>query len=61
MLYKARNSVIKFFDYSLIIPEAKYKTNHGEGIKLLTPQRLPIAYAQVKAGNASDNLPNEIH
>ena len=33
---------------------------HGEGIKILTPkqifQRLPIALAQVKAGNTSENL-----
>ena len=35
-----------------------------EGIKILTPKqillRLPIALAQVKAGNASENLLNEI-
>ena len=40
-LYKARNSVIKFFDdYSSIISEAKHKTYHGEGIKLLTPKQI---------------------
>ena len=36
----------------------------GKGIKILTPkqmlQRLPIALAQVKSGNASENLLNEI-
>ena len=34
----------------------------GKGIKLLTPkwmlQRLPIAFAQLKAGNTSENLLN---
>ena len=36
----------------------------GEGIKTLTPnqmlKRLPIALAQIKAGNISENLLNEI-
>ena len=36
----------------------------GKGLKILTPkqmlQRLPIALAQVKAGNNSENLLNEI-
>ena len=36
----------------------------GKGLKILTPkqmlQRLPIALAQVKAGNNSQNLLNEI-
>ena len=36
----------------------------GEGLKILTPkqmlQRLPIALAQVKAGNNSGNFLNEI-
>ena len=42
-------------DYSKIVSEAKYKTEYGEGLKILTPkqiiQRLPIGLAQVKAGN----------
>ena len=37
----------------------------GKGIKILTPkqmlQRLPIALAQVKAGDTSENLLNEIN
>ena len=41
-----------------------YKTKQGTGLKILTPkqilQRLPIALAQVKAGNNSENLLNEI-
>ena len=40
------------------------KQQKGKGIKILTPnqilQRLPIALSQVKAGNASGNLLNEI-
>ena len=41
-----------------------YQTKQGTGLKILTPkqmlQRLPIALAQVKAGNNSENLSNEI-
>ena len=41
-----------------------YKTKHGEGLKILTSkqilQRLPIALAQVKSGNNSENILNEI-
>ena len=48
-----------FHDYSRIVFEAKYKTKYKEGLKILTPkqmlQRLPIALAQVKAGNTSVN------
>ena len=40
------------------------KKQKGKVIKILTPkqmlQRLPIALAQVKAGNTSENLLNEI-
>ena len=69
MLYKARNKAIKFYyDYSLMMSEAKSKAKQNEtkgmGVKILTPkqmlQRLPIALAQVKAGNNSENLLNEI-
>ena len=69
MLYKARNEAIKFYDdYSLIMSEAKIKAKQneakGKGLKILTPkqmlQRLPIALAQVKAGNNSQKLLNEI-
>ena len=53
-----------FDDYSRIASEAKYKSKYGEGLKILTPkqmlQRLPIALAQVKAGNTSENLLKEI-
>ena len=48
--------------------EAKYNAKQdetkGTGLKILTPkqilQRLPIALAQVKAGNNSESLLNEI-
>ena len=44
--------------------EAKYKATKGTGVKILTPkqmlQRLPIALPQVKAGNNSESLLNEI-
>ena len=69
MLYKARNEAIKFYDdYSLMMSEAKTKAKQNEtkgtGLKILMPkqmlQRLPIALAQVKAGNNSENLLNEI-
>ena len=64
-LYKARNEAIKFYDdYSLIMSEANIKAAKGTGLKILTPkqmlQRLPIALAQIKAGNNSENLLNEI-
>ena len=43
--------------------EAKYRAKHGKRFKILTPkqmlQRLPIALAQLKAGNTSENLLNE--
>ena len=41
-----------------------HKAKQGKGLKILAPkqmfQRLPIALAQVKAGNTSENLLNEI-
>ena len=43
---------------------AKRNETKGKGLKILTPkqmlQRLPIALAQVKTGNNSENLLNEI-
>ena len=42
----------------------KQNETKGKGLKILTPkkilQRLPIALAQVKAGNNSESLLNEI-
>ena len=69
MLYKSGNEAIKFYDdYSLMMSEAKSKAKQnetkGKGLKILTPkqmlQRLPIALAQVKGGNNSQNSLNEI-
>ena len=67
MLYKARNEAIKFYDdYSLMMSEAKNKAKatKGTGLKILTHkqmlQRLPIALVQVKSGNNSESLSNEI-
>ena len=69
MIYKAKNEAIKFYnDYCLMVSEAKNKaknqTTRGKGLKILTPkqllQGLPIALAQVKVGNNSENLLNEI-
>ena len=65
MFYKSRSEVIKLYDdYSLMASEAKNKAIKGTGLKILTPkqmlQRLPIALTQVKAGNSSGNLLNEI-
>ena len=44
--------------------DAKQNKTTGKGLKILTPkqmiQRLPIALAQVKAGNNSESLLNEI-
>ena len=64
-LYNSRDKVIKLNnDYAKIISEFMYKTKQGIGLKILTPrqmlQRLPIALAQVKSGNNSENLLNEI-
>ena len=62
---KARNKAIKFYDDQFsMMSEAKYSATKGKGLKILTPkqmlQRLPIALAQVKAGNNSESLLNEI-
>ena len=67
--YLSREEVLNFFkDYVEMLSDANYnaKQNKTErkGLKILTPkqmlQRLPIALAQVKAGNNSEHLLNEI-
>ena len=68
MLYKARSKVIEFFDdYSSMLYKTKLKTTKatkGTGLKISTTkqmlQRLPIALAQVKVGNNSESLLNQI-
>ena len=57
---------IKFIeDYGSMILDAKrIVKQEGKGLKILTPnqmlKRLPIALAQIKAGNNSESLLNEI-
>ena len=69
--YDARESVIKFIeDYGTMVLETKRLVKQQEGtlanemLKILTPnqmlKRLPIALAQVNAGNNSESLLNEI-
>ena len=67
--YKSREGVINFFkDYIEMLSDANYDARknktEGKGLEILTPkqilQRLPIALAQVKAGNNSENVLNEI-
>ena len=67
IFYNARNNAIKFIEhYGSIILEAKglAREQEGTGLKILTPnqmlKRLPIALAQIKAGNNSESLLNEI-
>ena len=68
-LYDSRQKIINLLnDNAKIRSEAIYKSKQnetkGKGLKILTPkqmlQRLPIALAQVKAGNNSESLLNEI-
>ena len=65
-LFNARNNAIKLIeDYGSVILEAKrLAKQEGTVLKILTPkqmlQRLPIALAQIKAGNNSQNLLNEM-
>ena len=67
--YNSREETINFFrDYIEMLSDAKYDAKQdetkGAGLKILTPkqmlQRLPVALAQVKAGNNSESLLNEI-
>ena len=47
-----------------MVHKAVYGSKYGAGLKILTykqiVQRVPIALAQVKTGNTSENLLNEI-
>ena len=68
MPFNGKSDAIKFNEgYSLMILEAKKRTaeeQKGTGLKILTSkqmlQRLLIALAQVKVGNNSENLLNQI-
>ena len=68
-LYDLRQKIINLLnDNAKVKSEAIYKSKQNEtkvtGLKMLTPkqmlQRLPIALAQVKVGNNSESLLNEI-
>ena len=68
-LYDSRQKIIYLFNnYSKIRSEFIYRSKQnetkGKGLKIVTPkqmlQRLPIALAQVKVGNNSESLLNEI-
>ena len=65
-LYNTREKVLDFFiDYTkMVFFDAGYKTKHSKWFEILTPkqmfERLPIAFAQLKAGNNSEGLINEI-
>ena len=64
-LYNGREKVIKVYNFYIsMVSEAKYKSIHGEGLKMVTHkqmlQRLSIALAQEKAGNKSESFQNEI-
>ena len=67
--YNSREETINIFrDYGKMLLDAAHKSKQnkteGKGLKTLTPkrmlQRLHIALAQVKAGNNSKSLLNEI-
>ena len=50
--------------YTKFASKAKYRSIHEEGLKILTPkqmlQRIPVALTQLKAGNTSEILLNEV-
>ena len=69
--YNSREEVINFCrDYVKMLSDANYNAKQNEtrqdgaGLKILTPkqmlQKLPKVLAQVKAGNNSESLLNEI-
>ena len=61
-LVNGREMVITAFKSGIF--QVSKESQEGEGLKILTPKqmlkRLPIALAQVKAGNNSESLLNEI-
>ena len=68
-IYFSTEEVINFFrDFIEMLFDASYNSKHsktkGKWLKILTPkqmlQRLPVALAQVKAGNNSKSLLNKI-
>ena len=67
-LFQGREMVIKAFKSGIfqvsIESQEDEESQEGKGLKILTPnqmlKRLPIALAQVKSGNNSESLLNEI-
>ena len=64
-LLKGREMVFKALESGIFLkPEELKQSKKGTGLKILTPeqmlQRLPITFAQIKAGNNSESLLNEI-
>ena len=63
-LYNARKAIDFFDEYTLRASESRRQAKKGTGLKILTPnqmlKRLPITLAQIKTGNNSESLLNEI-
>ena len=61
-LVKGREMVLTAFKGGIF--QVSKESQEGEGLEILTPnqmlKRLPITFAQVKAGNNSESLLNEI-
>ena len=61
-LLKGREMVFKAFESGIFLKTEEL--NKGEGLKILTPKqmlrRLPIALSQIKAGNNSESILNDI-
>ena len=62
--FEARKKVLNGFKSKIFLIKSKGSGILNTKLKILTPkqmlQRLPIALAQIKAGNNSENLLNEI-
>ena len=64
-IFDLRENLLNILEIILfLLSEAEYKAKYGSGLKILTSkqmlQKLPVALAQLKAGNTSQNLLNEI-
>ena len=64
-LLKGREMVFKAFESGIFLkPEKLKQSKQGKGLKILVPKQmlqiLPIAVTQIKAGNNSESLLNEI-
>ena len=61
---KEKNSLLVIVEIVKDILNFNKQNQEGKGLKILTPQqmlsRLPITLAQLKAGNNSEKLKNEI-